>query len=167
MWLGYSTYEWQSKRSIMLSFGVKKIPIPQLDIRGTHQKWMFPAPSPRSTFIACFFLEENETGNVYLQMLRNWLTNELIANGHEGRGSTSQQDGDPHHNRMGHHLTGSILCGFISMTICEVNGSDVLVKKIMCCWNGRHVHQIWHSALFSFPEATWGAWFISLYFLQT
>ena len=30
-----------------------------------------------------FFVEENVTGNVYLQMLQNWLTDELIANEHE------------------------------------------------------------------------------------
>ena len=30
-----------------------------------------------------FFFEENVTGDVYLQMLQNWLKDELIANEHE------------------------------------------------------------------------------------
>ena len=42
-----------------------------------------------------FFFEGNVIGDVYLQMLQNWLMNELIANEHED--FIYQQDGTPLH----------------------------------------------------------------------
>ena len=47
-----------------------------------------------------FFFEENVTGNVYLQMLQNWLPviDELIANKHED--FIYQQDGAPPHWKL-------------------------------------------------------------------
>ena len=47
------------------------------------------------------------------------------------------------------HLTGSSLCRLISMTICQGDGSDVLVVKTMWCWNDLHVHLVWPFAIFS------------------
>ena len=41
------------------------------------------------------FFEGNVTDDVYLQMLQNWLMDELIANEHEG--FVYQQDGAPPH----------------------------------------------------------------------
>ena len=69
-----------------------------------------------------FFFEGNVTGNVCLQMLQNWLIDELIANEHED--FFYQQDGVL-------HLTRSSLCGLISITICLGDGSGVLVVKTM------------------------------------
>ena len=42
-----------------------------------------------------FFFEENVTGDVYLQVLQNWLMDELIANEHED--FVYQQDSAPPH----------------------------------------------------------------------
>ena len=42
-----------------------------------------------------FFFEENVTGDVYLQMLQNWLMDELIANKHKD--FINQQDSAPPH----------------------------------------------------------------------
>ena len=69
--------------------------------------------------MARFFFEENVTGDSYLEMLQNWLMDELIAHEHE--------------DRTGLRLTGSSPCGLISMTICEKDGSGVLVLKTVCC----------------------------------
>ena len=44
------------------------------------------------------FSEGNVTGNVYLQMLQNWLMDELIANEHED--FIYQQDGAPSHWKL-------------------------------------------------------------------
>ena len=65
-----------------------------------------------------FFFEEKVTGNVYLQMLQNWLIDELIANKHED--FIYQQDGAlPSELPVSFHLTGNSLCRLISMTICQ------------------------------------------------
>ena len=45
-----------------------------------------------------FIFEGNVTGDVYLQMLQNWLTDELLANEHEG--FIYQQDGAPPHWKL-------------------------------------------------------------------
>ena len=45
-----------------------------------------------------FFLEGNVTGDVYLQMLQNWLIDELIANEHAD--FIYQQDGAPPHWKL-------------------------------------------------------------------
>ena len=45
-----------------------------------------------------FFFEGNVTGDVYLQMLQNWLMDELIANKHED--FIYQQDGVTHHWKL-------------------------------------------------------------------
>ena len=45
-----------------------------------------------------FFFEGNVTGNVYLQMVQNWLMDELIANEHED--FIYQQDGAPPHWKL-------------------------------------------------------------------
>ena len=45
-----------------------------------------------------FFFERNAIGYVYLQMLQNWLMDELIANGHED--FNFQQDGAPPHWKL-------------------------------------------------------------------
>ena len=45
-----------------------------------------------------FFFERNVTGDFYLQMLQNWLMDELIANEHED--FIYQQDGDPPHRKF-------------------------------------------------------------------
>ena len=44
------------------------------------------------------FFEENVTGDVYLQMLQNWLMDEIIANKHED--FIYQQDGAPPHWKL-------------------------------------------------------------------
>ena len=62
------------------------------------------------------------TGDVYLQMLQNWLMDELFANEHED--FIYQQDG------ASPHCTGS-LCELISMTICQGDGLGMLVVKTM------------------------------------
>ena len=61
------------------------------------------------------------TGDVYLQMLQNWLRDELSANNMKFLFI----------NRTVLHLTGSSLCELISMTICQEDGSGVLVVKTM------------------------------------
>ena len=50
---------------------------------------------------------------------------------------------------MGLHLTGSSLYGPISMRICQRDGSGVVVRKTICCWNGHHDHLTWHRVIFS------------------
>ena len=45
-----------------------------------------------------FFFERNMTGDVYLQMLQNWLMDELIANEHKD--FIYQQDGAPPHWKL-------------------------------------------------------------------
>ena len=45
-----------------------------------------------------FFFEKNVTGNVYLQMLQNWLIDKLIANEHED--FIYQQDCAPHYWKL-------------------------------------------------------------------
>ena len=50
---------------------------------------------PKNNVHGPFFFEENVTGDVYLQMLQNWLMDELIANEHED--FIYQQDGAPTH----------------------------------------------------------------------
>ena len=45
-----------------------------------------------------FFFKENVTGDVYLQMLQNWVMDELIANEHED--FVYQQDGAPPHSKL-------------------------------------------------------------------
>ena len=45
--------------------------------------------------MARFFFEGNVTGNVFLQMLQNWLLDDLIANEHED--FIYEQDGAPSH----------------------------------------------------------------------
>ena len=66
-----------------------------------------------------FFFEENVTGDVYLQMLQNWMSllqmNIKIS----------------FINRTVLRLTGSSLCKLISMTICQGDGSGVLLVKTM------------------------------------
>ena len=68
-------------------------------------------------------------------------------------------------NRTVLHLTGSSLCGLISMTICQVDGSGVLLVKTMWCWNGLHVHLTWPPAIFSSGDM-WRAWFMPPLLLQ-
>ena len=68
-----------------------------------------------------FLFEGDVTGSVYLQMLQNWLMDELIVN-----------DGDDFiYQQTVLHLTGNSLCWLILMTICWGNGSGVLVVKTM------------------------------------
>ena len=43
---------------IMFAFGAKRIPMPLLSMRGTHQKWMSFVPFPRIMFMAHFSLKE-------------------------------------------------------------------------------------------------------------
>ena len=66
-----------------------------------------------------FVFEGNVTGDVYLQMLQNWLMDELIAYEHED--FIYQQDML--------RLTGSLLCRLIS--ICQGDGSGMLMVKTM------------------------------------
>ena len=61
-----------------------------------------------------FFFEGIATGDIYLQMLQNWLTDDLIANEHED--FIYQQDGAPTH---------------CAMTICQGDGSGELVVTTM------------------------------------
>ena len=60
-----------------------------------------------------FFFEGNVTGDVYLQMLQNWLIDELIAN----VDFVYQQDSTPHHWTLAVH--------------CQGDGLGVLVVKTM------------------------------------
>ena len=68
-----------------------------------------------------FFFKGNVTSDVCLHMLQNWLMDELIANEHED--FIYQQDGAPPHWRLTVRL--------ISMTMCQRDGSRVLVVKTM------------------------------------
>ena len=64
-----------------------------------------------------FFFEGIVPGDVYLQMLQNWLMDELIANKHKD--FIYQQDSAPPH------------CALISMTICQGDGSGMPVVRTM------------------------------------
>ena len=61
-----------------------------------------------------FFFERNVTSDAYLKMLQNWLMDKLIANAHE--------------DFIFQHFP---MCGLISMTICQGDGSGMLVVKTM------------------------------------
>ena len=59
------------------------------------------------------------TGDVYLQMLQSWLTDEILQ-------MTMKIS---FVNKAVFHLTGSSLSGRISMAICRGDGSGILVVK--------------------------------------
>ena len=70
-----------------------------------------------------FFFEGNVTNDVYLQMLQNWLMNQLIANEHED--FIYQQHGAPPHWKLAvRAYLNDNLQGY---------GSGVLVVKTMRC----------------------------------
>ena len=78
-------------------------------------------PSRKNMFekLGPFFFEGNVTGDVCLQMLQNWVVDELIANEHED--FIYQQNGAPSHWK----LTVRAYPNYI----CQGDGSGVLVVK--------------------------------------
>ena len=79
---------------IMFAFGAKKIPMPLLSMRDSPKVNVLCAIL--ENHVHCpFFFEGNGTGDVYLQMLQNWLMDELIAN--ERKDFIYQQDDAPPH----------------------------------------------------------------------
>ena len=79
---------------IMFAFGAKKISMPLLSMRDSPKVNVFCAILKNHVH-GPFFFEGNVSGDVYLQMLQNWLMDELIANEHED--FIYQQDGAPPH----------------------------------------------------------------------
>ena len=67
---------------IVFAFGVKRIPMPLLSMRDSPKVNIFYVISKNHVH-GPFFFERNDTGYIYLQMLQNWLMDELIANKHE------------------------------------------------------------------------------------
>ena len=82
----------------MFAFGAKKNPHATIEHERDSPKVNVFCAISKNHVHSPFFFEGNVTGDVYLQMLQNWLMDELTANEHED--FIYQQDGAPPHCKL-------------------------------------------------------------------